>query len=49
MVHLEDFAMVNQDYYRYSMTGKLPVYLASGRPILFYGRAGGRHGAIFTR
>jgi glycosyltransferase involved in cell wall biosynthesis len=41
MAHLEDFAGVDCRYYRFSLTGKLPVYLASGRPILVYGPESG--------
>lgn len=39
MAHVDDFADAGSRHYRYSMSAKVPVYLASGRPILAYGPA----------
>lgn len=41
VLHLEGFGRADRKFFRLSMSGKLPVYLASGRPILVYGPEGG--------
>ena len=37
LVHTESDALVNNVYFKYSVSTKIPEYLASGRPTLFYG------------
>lgn len=37
LVHTESDALVNNEFFKYSVSTKIPEYLASGRPTLFYG------------
>ena len=37
LVHTESEALVNNEFFKYSVSTKIPEYLASGRPTLFYG------------
>lgn len=37
LVHTESNTLINNDFFRYSVSTKIPEYLASGRPMLFYG------------
>lgn len=37
LVHTESDALVNNEFFKYSVSTKIPEYLASGRPALFYG------------
>lgn len=37
LVHTESNALVNNNFFKYSVSTKIPEYLSSGRPVLFYG------------
>lgn len=37
LVHTESEALVNNVFFKYSVSTKIPEYLSSGRPMLFYG------------
>lgn len=37
LVHTESDALVNNVFFKYSVSTKIPEYLASGRPMLFFG------------
>lgn len=37
LVHVESNALFNNEFFKYSVSTKIPEYMATGRPILFYG------------
>lgn len=37
LVHVESATVLNSDFFKYSISTKIPEYLSTGRPVIFYG------------
>lgn len=37
LIHVESATVLNSDFFKYSISTKIPEYLSTGRPVIFYG------------